>query len=229
MKTRTALGCSLWLVPAFMSISSVARAEAPTDEVAPREPESSLPQTQPATFANAPAGAEKPTSSHWYGWQTLSIDGAVLATGLLPIIPKTSSPTANTTIAITWVSAYALGAPIVHWAHGQVGKGFGSMGMRVVGPFAGVFLGAGVGFLTGADFGARDSNGNALYTSTGETLMAAGFLAGFLTPMVIDAAVLAREPVKPQLSARTGLKGFQLSAAPTLLRGGAGLSAGGLF
>ena len=46
-------------------------------------------------------------------------------------------------LAITAVPAYAallVGGPIVHWTHGHVGKGFGSLAMRLFLPVLGSVL-----------------------------------------------------------------------------------------
>jgi hypothetical protein len=213
----------LLLVPIFASMSTLAYAQGPSDPTAAGAP--AAPATQGPTFGNVGKveEAEKPTGTHWYGWQTLSVDGAVLVAGLLPI--TTSDKSINTALVSGWYSAYSLGTPIVHWAHGHMGKGFASLGMRLVGPFAGAILGAGVGLAAGADFGATNGHGDALYVSTGDRLIQAGAILGIIAPMVIDAAFLAREPEKE----RSPSGGLQLTGGPTLLRGGGGFSGGGTF
>jgi len=71
-------------------------------------------------------GASVRTHKHWYGWQTLLVDlGSVLT------IP----------LGGVGLAGYALGAPIVHLAHGQVGRGVGSLGLRLALPLVGGAVG----------------------------------------------------------------------------------------
>ena len=74
---------------------------------------------------------------NWYGWQTLALDGASLG-GLGIGAELFAAQGSHETLApqvLLW-SGFAgstVGAPIVHWVHGNVGKGFGSLGLRVAG------------------------------------------------------------------------------------------------
>ncbi len=83
-------------------------------------------------FVTSPSLAEETeppkTKTSWYGWQTLIADGGTLAATYV-----TGSP-------IVFLGGYALGAPIVHWAHGNVAAGFGSLGVRVVAPIVTTFV-----------------------------------------------------------------------------------------
>jgi hypothetical protein len=106
---------------------------------------------------------ERAPSTTWYGWQTLIADGMVIPLMLLPPVG---------------ISFYFFGAPAVHWAHGNVGVGFASLGIRLL---AG---GAVVGSSLIALIGAFDGKGE--IAAIGVTLA----IASALTPVVIDAALL---------------------------------------
>ena len=218
----------LFVASAFASlfVSSVASAQ-PSSAASPE----ASPPSAASAKVDEPAAAGS-NATRWYGWQTLAVDGALLTIGLLPLRPSDSS--ANTAFALGWYGGYALGAPIVHWAHGHVGKGFGSLGMRLGGPLAGALLGVGVALATGASFGVKDSSGNQLYVGTGDRIAEGGVILGMLAPVIIDAAVLAREPVEGRSAVGSakrsaGADGFRLTGGPVVLRGGGGLSAGGTF
>ncbi len=83
------------------------------------------------------------TSPTWYGWQTLAFDGVVAVDvasfgyGQIPGPPSTL----GTLWEVVGVTTYLAAAPIVHWAHGNVGAGFASLAMRVFAPLVGAFTG----------------------------------------------------------------------------------------
>ena len=144
----------------------------------------------------------------WYGWQTLMTDGASLLIGV------TSIGTANAAMAGVGVATYELGAPIVHWAHGNVGTGFGSLGVRVLAPFAavgGAYLG-----LVGA------YGGNAGLAVVGAIFM----LGALVVPPVVDAAVLAYD-TGPAVSSNQREMRIVPSFAPT--KHGAEVGLAGVF
>jgi len=117
--------------------------------------------------------APKP-QSYWYGWQILIIDG--LSTTLL--LSSGGEGSAATLGAI----GYLGGGPLVHGAHGHVGKALGSAGLRFGLPVAGILLGL------KADW------------ETAQTLAVVGVLAA----VTIDTAVLAKKPMtKPTLPRST--------------------------
>ncbi|MEP7053025.1 MAG: hypothetical protein ABJB12_21855 [Pseudomonadota bacterium] len=69
------------------------------------------------------------TESHWYGWQTLLTDGGAVA---LPVVTSTFRNEPATTVAlVAGASVLALGAPIVHLAHGRRGASALSLGLRL--------------------------------------------------------------------------------------------------
>lgn len=115
--------------------------------------------------STAPHLREPRFESRWYGWQTLMVDGAAIL-----IASDVSVP------------IYVLGGPIVHWSHGNVGRGFGSLGLRVGAP---LLLAA--AFVSGCD-------GDGDMGCLGEALI--GLLLGSGAAIAIDAAVIARDTVE---------------------------------
>jgi hypothetical protein len=72
----------------------------------------------------------------WYGYQTLIVAGASVTTAAVPLVFGESG------ILLGWpagLGGLVFGGPIVHWAHGRVGRGFGVLGMNI--GAAGVGLG----------------------------------------------------------------------------------------
>lgn len=114
----------------------------------------------------------------WYGWQTLLSDAsAVLLTGAS---------------AEVGLGLYVLGGPIVHWSHGNTGRGFASLSLRVGAPLAlGALFVATCEPEEEADFGCM-----------GSALLGASL--GIVAAIAIDASVVARDTVpieqEPSLS-----------------------------
>jgi hypothetical protein len=126
----------------------------------------------------------------------------------IALLDSTSDEDTENTILVTGVGAFALGTPIVHFAHGHTGKGVASLAIR----------GGSAGALA---LGASNRGG------TVSPLLLLGFF-GLIAAIPIDAAVFAREDVPPEQAARTSLS-FRL--APTLAPavGAYGLSVAGGF
>jgi hypothetical protein len=97
--------------------------------------------------------------------------------------------TGGLALSITGSTVTFFGGPIVHWAHGHVGRGFASMfGLRLGLPVAGALLGLGIGY------GARNP-------SLGAVL---GASVGALTGWIVDIAVIAYdEPAVNVRASRT--------------------------
>lgn len=117
----------------------------------------------------------------WYGWQTLATDGsALLLIGASISTGSGNSDSAAATFGFGALGAYALGGPIVHFAHANVGRGLASLGMRVGAPvllgYAGVLL-------------ENCGNGGGEFCGLGGAVL--GFSAGVISAVVIDSAVLA--------------------------------------
>ncbi len=160
---------------------------------------------EPATASREPTlrrGSDGVASStaprrRWYGWQTLLLDG--VAFSMLASSAYVSNNSASGTLAVGSLVTYAVGAPIVHIAHGHTAKGFGDLGLRVGLPLA--F--AGVGYAAGSDTCGKSS---ALICIPSSLAYAAiGFVLGMGTAIALDGAVLAREDA-PLIKSETALR-----------------------
>jgi hypothetical protein len=94
--------------------------------------EAAAPPTRPW---DDPAPAPPKPERRWYGWQTIATDGAAIAlfTGTAFAAAATDVPEGPlvTTGYSLGLATYALGGPIVHFAHGNPWRGLGSFGIRV--------------------------------------------------------------------------------------------------
>ena len=117
--------------------------------------------------------------TNWYGWQTLATDGAALT---LAVTVAAVNDRNKATLGFAALAAYLAGGPIVHAAHGNWGRAFGSAGLRVGAPIAGAFLGAVLESCHGGDY-------------CGASGAAVGLVVGTGMAIALDAAVLAREKV----------------------------------
>lgn len=128
---------------------------------------------------------DPPRQDRWYGYQTLIADGVAIATSSTGVALTVSeakaggndaNPLPGLALAGLGATTYLLGAPIVHWAHGRVGVGFISLGMRILAPLAGLGLGA---------VGSELANG-----SKNQIGIPIGAAAGALTAVLLDATLL---------------------------------------
>lgn len=111
-------------------------------------------------LASPRASAEDSSAS--YAPQIAAMDGSAVLLGALFQNP------------IAFAGAYALGAPIIHWAHRNAAEGFESLALRIVVPVVGAFA------LRAA---AHDDDAAAW-----------GAVGGALFVTTFDMAVLARAP-----------------------------------
>jgi hypothetical protein len=119
----------------------------------------------------------------WYGSQTLATDAAafaLLVSAAIAVAQKNDM--AGEALVYTSLGSYVVGGPIVHAAHGNWGRAFGSFGLRVAAPILGAFLGAALENCSGGDF-------------CGVAGGVVGFAVGAGTAIALDAAVIARESV----------------------------------
>lgn len=152
----------------------------PPEALPPVEPPPAPPpavQVQPVPTYGQYQQRRRREKSHWYGWQNLIVDGGVVVGGLVLVGASGEAG------GIVLVTGYFFGGPIVHWSHGQVGRGFASLGIRVAAPL----LFAGLGYAVFQRGGNDDLRGAA-----GAVL---GFGLGVLGAIAVDAAVLAYEKV----------------------------------
>jgi hypothetical protein len=142
----------------------------------------------------APPTLARRPKTRWYGWQTLITDG----TSIAMLVGGAGTKEPGTWIALSGLT-YALGGPIVHWAHGNGGKGAASLGLRLGLP-------VGLGFV-GYGLGSAMSGGSGY----GGAIMAGlGFVLGFPAAIAIDSAALAREDVEDD----EGADGAQAKVEP---------------
>lgn len=157
-----------------------------------QEPDESPGETPPPP--PDPASAEKALAKTWanvpeeriatrietrsYAGQVIVMDLAALAV----LIGAAASESEGT--AYLGLATYAFGPPIIHFAHGNAGRGFASLGLRVVAPTLGI---------------------GATCFGTGEPVgCLIGIVGGYLTAVVVDAAVLAYEEVEVRDTAKIG-------------------------
>ncbi len=190
-----------------LSLSPVARA----DEVSSAG--------APVAAADAPQTAR----TRWYGWQTLSTDGAA---ALFTVLSATADGrTGKDAFGGAALGAYALGGPTVHAAHGRWGASAGSLALRVGTPLVTGLVGA----VVGAALPTKDDVEGAFDRTIGNPMlgMMYGALAGAVVASGIDAALLARRTEAapaPEPTARPKVR-----IAPTFAvtrEGGAGAPSG---
>ena len=163
---------------ALLAIAGPAHADAPGT---PRQPPP-VAQPGPAAQMAQPVPTyrdyqRRQQKSHWYGWQTLIVDGGVIVGST--VLAGASGEAAG----VLLVTGYFFGGPIVHWSHGQVGRGFADLGIRVGAPLVLATL----GYLVFNRGGSADVAG-----AVGAVL---GFGLGVVAAIVIDASALAYEKV----------------------------------
>src|SRR5262249_12349307 len=93
----------------------------------------------PPIYGAAAAAPTQPARPrYWYGWQMLTVDGISVTAGLaigfsgLAVHDGGAKWSQTAPVGFSIGGAGLLfGGPIVHWTHGNIGKGFGSLGMRL--------------------------------------------------------------------------------------------------
>jgi hypothetical protein len=152
--------------------------------------------------------SETARESHWYGWQTLLVDGGAI--GL-----------AVPTHGIAFLVGYPLGGPTVHIAHGHAEKGSLDLLVRVGTPVGGALVGALVLYAIAPN-----------HCSSCDVVQDAwqlgavyGALLGGVGAMAIDAAVLAREEV-PVAHRATDLGRAGVTVTPTVRPAPGSITAG---
>ncbi|HWZ87786.1 MAG TPA: hypothetical protein VNW92_03020 [Polyangiaceae bacterium] len=206
-----ALASAMALATFCMARPSQADGAAPTyyDGVTTaRTSVSEAPRYAPASVA-VPLQVE--TRSHWYGWQTLSTDGAAIGVLLLAGTfirndDTDSQRDAADSVLVLSAATYALGGPIVHVAHRQWGKAVTSTGLRIGLPVTGILIGA-----------ALDRCGPYSDSDTcGAIGPGVGMLLGIGAAIALDASALAYEPV-PVASATRARQPLATTAAPFVI------------
>ena len=126
------------------------------------------------------ARSEQPPPAS-YGSQTGALDlAAILTVGI-------GAATQVPLIAALGGATYLLGGPVTHWAHGHIGRGFGSLGLRIALPVAFGYLGGVFG--SGISCSAEDCR---FYNALGGSAL--GIAVGATGAMLLDGLWLAHEP-----------------------------------
>jgi len=131
----------------------------------------------------------------WYGWQTLTSDGASLATLMTALYLGDSKVLAPASLV-----GLGFGAPVVHAWHGKPLKALGSVALRIGLPATGILIG----------FSAARRPPGGDYGNTGALEGIVGFGAGLILASAIDAAALGWTRAPERTSAT------QLSLLPVL-------------
>lgn len=139
--------------------------------------------------SDPPLGPERMEKKRvWYGEQTLIADG--ISAGLCATIFG----------VIIGAPGLLLGAPIVHWVHGNTGIGFASLGMRA--GLAGGGLGIGAAIGAGIDAGVGHGTDGATVGSF------VGLITGTLVAIILDTHYFAYEEKNVPVVVRIGPEGF---------------------
>jgi hypothetical protein len=148
----------------------------------------------------------------WYGWQTLTVDGAalfVLISSVTVFGSDNRNPTGDgvaTSLLALSGTTYLLGGPIVHAAHGNWPAAAESLGLRVALPLF-------VGFLGGSASNCANSSDEDHPSGLCQAVaIGIGATIGIGIAVALDAAVLAREE-RPAKSAALGLSAIPFVSA----------------
>jgi hypothetical protein len=201
---------SVLALTALPSLESLAQA----DEPLPTAPEEST--------AAASASAR---TSHWYGWQPLMTDAGSIA---LLIAGARVGGAGGETLAILGAGSFVFASPMIHLGHEHPDKALGSLALRLLVPAGALFTGLLVGLVAGDASGANDQRGGNV---AGPVFGAAiGGFTGTVLTVVIDAAAIASEPVRPAPSAEPPAEAHAtIEPRVGAVRGGATLGIGGTF
>jgi hypothetical protein len=131
--------------------------------------------------------AELAEPPKWYGWQTLTFDGALLVGSVVGLQLSSQSELAETLVWIPPV-AFAVGGPTIHLIHREPWRALGSLGLRAGLPVLGGAFGIG--------FWSRCPPPEGDYGSCGLGELVVGAAVGVLAASLIDGFSLARESRK---------------------------------
>lgn len=201
--------CSGAVVIAALTLAPPALA----DDDAPNGGAQPMASAPPSTPSHTPATTEH----RWYGWQILLIDAGSIALGsaLAYTAIDKSSPGIGVASGAVLVGGYGFGGPVVHWRHGNLGRGLTSLGLRLLVPIAtGLMVMPRVGttdqtVCAGAE-PCRSSHG--MSPATGLTL---GLLIGGVLVSGLDAGLLAHDTVPSSSSGRSAARRPAFHWAPT--------------
>jgi hypothetical protein len=141
---------------------------------------------QRARVAPSDTSQAPDSDRYWYGGQTLLSDGIAIGLWLASagVAGASGSGAGAQPVGLLGTLTYILVPPIIHFEHQQIGKGVASLALRLALPIAGIL----VGYIAFSSCDGDDA----------DVCQAAGLSAGlaiFLSPIVIDAALLADAPL----------------------------------
>lgn len=140
----------------------------------------------------------------WYGKNMIITDLTALGLFLGGAAMLGNSSDLGAGLMVLGAGTYALGGPIVHFSEGQVGRGFASLGLRVVGPVAtgltGAFIGAAASSGCGDDWCGLEG------AAIGGLI---GFTSAIIAAPIIDNVFFARKKVPPQALAWSVMPSYQ--------------------
>ena len=144
-----------------------------------------------------PKAQEPPTESKWYGLPIVAAD--IASDAALFLFPPAG------------LVGFTVGGPIVHWSHGRVGTGFGSLALRA-----------------GADVLSLVMLSNALSCDSCSRTNLLPALIPLVAAEAIDAAALSWEPVAPS-SDSAGRSRLRVEPVFAMLRSGGSVGFVGRF
>jgi len=141
------------------------------------------------------AALSGPTVRVWYGWQTLLVLGGSATIGVISSVAGGVSGAGGVALVGGTLGGTGLlfGGPIVHWAHGNTGKGFVSLGINFGAPV--VVGGISVAVICGAG---GCTGGNGVFGILGGLTI--GGSVGLLAAMIVDVSVLSYDNKAPDAS-----------------------------
>lgn len=161
--------------------------------------------------------ASAPAEQRWYGAQTLIADGAAI--GVVGVAAATDDRDVGGALVTAAIGSYVLTAPIIHIAHGHVGKGIGDLGLRVGSAGVGALVGTIIATSSVLSPRAKTSDEAAgRFITSGDDVaegMAIGAAVGALAAMAIDSALLAHEDVEKPVAPPTTAMRLKPTVAPT--------------
>jgi hypothetical protein len=161
--------------------------------------------------STAPKPKKSEPEETWYGWQTLSTDGAALAL-LIAAGSTTQSSSTTGTLALASLGTYALGGPVVHLAHDRARTAAGDLVVRVSVPLATTVLGAMIG---NAVIPPSPCEGDGP-CGGGIAFGLVGLGVGVLTASIVDAAVFGYEPAAARPHDQPNQDASRVLIAPTV-------------
>lgn len=225
---ETAIRCELGCTPpaAAKPVPAPVVVPPPVTKQVPPPPQPA--PTPPVVQQPPPPKPEQPRYEEtWYGYQTITVDA--LSLGLL--VAGTASRSGS--LALGGYLGFLLGTPIVHMVHGNIGAGFGSMGLRFLVPLIGMGVGAVAGLIIGGTGGSGDLDSFGRGANGAISGLVIGGLIGTGGCILIDAAGFAytKERVDDHASKLTPRGRMGLTVTPTLRveRNYAALGIGGRF